>query len=374
MLLWIAMAVLTAAASLVVLAPLGRRGVRDAAADSAGSIYRDQLAELARDREAGLIAESEADAARVEIARRLLKVSDAGADKLRDGVVLRRLAALVAIIGVPLIAVGTYLSIGSPNLADQPLAERRLASTDPELNGLVAKVETHLAAEPNDGKGWEVIGPVYMRMGRFDDAARAFDNSRRLLGATPDRDALYGEALVRIHGGLVTADAEQAFQSAVKGDPSNVRARFYLAMGLGQSGRKDEAAAAWKALIESSPADAPWLEPAKAQLAALDGTAPMAAAPGPTASDVAAAAQQSPEQRQQMIEGMVSGLAARLDASPDDPAGWARLFRAYIVLGRQADAEAALVRARSLLAGKSEALAAVEKAAADNGIGGKAAP
>ncbi|MBB3930753.1 cytochrome c-type biogenesis protein CcmH [Kaistia hirudinis] len=374
MLLWIAMAVLTAVASLVVLAPLGRRGTSDAAADSAGSIYRDQLAELARDREAGLIAESEAEAARIEIARRLLKVTDAGADRLRDGATLRRFAVLVAIIGLPLIAVGTYLAIGSPNLADQPLAERRQASNDSELDGLVAKVEAHLAAEPNDGKGWEVIGPVYMRMGRFDDAARAFDNSRRLLGATPDRDALYGEALVRIHGGLVTADAEQAFASALKADPSNVRARFYIAIGLGQSGRKDEAVAAWKSLIDSAPADAPWLDSAKAELAGLEGGAPMAAAPGPTANDVAAAADQTPEQRQQMIEGMVSGLAARLDASPDDPQGWARLFRAYIVLGRQADAEAALVRARGLLAGKSDVLAAVEKAAADNGISAKAAP
>lgn len=374
MLLWIAMAVLTAVASLVVLAPLGRRGMSDAAADSAGSIYRDQLAELARDREAGLIAEGEAEAARIEIARRLLKVTDAGADKLRDGAALRTFAVLVAIIGLPLIAVGTYLWIGSPNLADQPLAERRQASNDSELDGLVAKVEAHLAAEPNDGKGWEVIGPVYMRMGRFDDAARAFDNSRRLLGATPDRDALYGEALVRIHGGLVTADAEQAFASALKADPSNVRARFYRAIGLAQSGRKDEAAAAWKSLIDSAPADAPWLDSAKAELAGLEGGAPMAAAPGPTAGDVAAAAQQTPEQRQQMIEGMVSGLAARLDASPDDPQGWARLFRAYIVLGRQADAEAALVRARGLLAGKSDALAAVEKSAAENGVSAKATP
>lgn len=374
MLLWIAMAVLTAAASLVVLAPLGRRGTSDAAADSAGSIYRDQLAELVRDREAGLIPEAEAEAARVEIARRLLKTSEAGSPKTSDRAALRRVAVLVAIIGVPLIAVGTYLVIGSPNLADQPLAERRQASSDSDLDGLVAKVEAHLATSPDDGKGWEVIGPVYMRMGRFDDAARAFDNARRLLGPTGERDALYGEALVRVRGGLVTADAQQAFESALKSDPSNVRARFYLAIGLGQSGRKDEAVASWKSLIDSAPADAPWLESAKAELGRLEGSVPVAAAPGPTAQDVAAAAQQTPEQRQQMIEGMVSGLAARLDASPDDPEGWARLFRAYIVLGRSSDAEAALDRARGLLAGKSDMLASVEKAAAENGIGSRLAP
>ncbi|MBN8999666.1 MAG: c-type cytochrome biogenesis protein CcmI, partial [Rhizobiales bacterium] len=306
---------------------------------------------------------------RIEIARRLLKPADAVPTGEPSGAGSRRLGVLAAVVLLPAIAIATYLSLGSPDYGDQPLAERRAATGDSELDTLVAKVEAHLADQPEDGKGWEVLGPVYMRVGRFEDAARAFDNSRRLNGATPDRDALYGEALTRVHGGLVTADAQKAFESALAGDPQNVRARFYLAIALGQSGRRDEAAAAWKALIASAPADAPWLPAANAELARLDGAPAAPAAPGPTAEDVAAAAQQSPQQRQQMIEGMVGGLAARLDASPDDVEGWARLFRAYIVLGRPDDAAAALERARKALAGKPELLAGVEKAAAENGVG-----
>lgn len=374
MLLWILMAVLTAAASIAVLAPMGRHPKSADNADAAGSIYRDQLSELDKDRERGIIGAAEAEAARVEIARRLLKVSDEGADAVTSESRLRRIASLAAIVGVPLIAIGTYLAVGSPSVPDQPIAERRQASGDSEINSLVAKVEAHLAAAPQDGQGWEVIAPVYMRMGRYEDAARAFDNARRLLGATADRDAFYGEALTRVHGGLVTADAQKAFEAALKADPSNVRAQFYLAIALGQSGRKAEAAAAWAALINSAPADAPWLEAARLERARLEGTPPASAAPGPTAEDVAAAAQQTPQARQQMIEGMVAGLAARLDAAPDDPQGWARLFRAYNVLGRTADAEAALDRARKALAGKSDALAEVEKAAAENGIGMAAKP
>lgn len=369
MLIWIVMAVLTAAASLAVLLPLGRR--QQAAAGEAGSIYRDQLSELDRDRERGLIGTAEAEAARIEIARRLLKETERGPEAQGSGGSPRRFAVLAAVIGVPLIAIGTYLALGTPEYPDQPLAERRQVADDPELDGLVAKVEAHLAQAPDDGKGWEVLAPVYARLGRFADSVRAYDNARRLLGATPERDALYGEALTRLHGGLVTAEAQQAFEAAVKADPTDARARFYLAVALGQSGRKDEAIAAWKALIGSAPADAPWLAAAKAELARLDGSAPaeMApAAPGPTAAQVAAAANQTPEQRQQMIEGMVSGLAARLDASPDDAEGWARLFRAYIVLGRPQDAGAALERARKALAVKPDVLAAVEKAAADAGV------
>ncbi|MCX5493097.1 c-type cytochrome biogenesis protein CcmI [Kaistia dalseonensis] len=374
MLFWIALAALTAAASLAVLVPLGRPAREHAAGSEAASIYRDQLDELARDRERGIIGPAEAEAARVEIARRLLK-SDADAGKASVATRRGRVIAIgAAIIGLPLIAIGTYLAVGSPLLVDQPIASRAGQSPQDEVQDLVRRVEEHLAAEPEDGRGWEVIGPIYMRLGRFDDAARAFDNSRRLLGQTADRDALYGEALTRAHGDMVTADARAAFERALAQDPANIRARFYVAMALGQSGDKEKAIVAWNALIAAAPADAAWLPTARAQLATLQGqpvpAAPpaAAAAPGPTAADVAASASQTPEQRQQMIEGMVAGLAARLDQAPDDAEGWARLFRAYIVLGRPQDAASALSRARTALADKPALLAAVESAARENGI------
>ena len=369
MLLWITMAVLTAAASLVVLAPLGRaRTVEDPDGQPARSIYRDQLSELDRDRERGLIGDAEAEAARLEISRRLLKTDEPRTDRSTGQNRTYRFAVVAAVVILPLIAVGTYLAIGSPQLPDQPLSARQQASGDGEIDALVARVESHLAADPEDGQGWEVIGPVYMRMGRFEDAARAFDNARRILGATPEREALFAEALMRANGGLVTAEARQILERVVAADPGNVRARFYLAVALGQSGRKDEAVAAWSSLIAAAPADAPWLPVAKTELATLTG-APAPPTPGPTAEDVAAAASQTPAEQQQMIEGMVSGLAARLDAAPDDAGGWARLFRAYIVLGRQADAEAALERARAALAGNPATLAAVEQAALESGLG-----
>lgn len=377
MLLWIVMAVLTAAASLAVLVPLGRPLRSDAGADpSARSIYRDQLDELTRDNERGLIADGEADAARTEIMRRLLKAEPTAPTdgKLRDG---RLGAVLVAAVAIPLIAVATYLALGSPGLVDQPAATRTIPKgSDEELDALVAKVEQHLGSNPEDGKGWEVLGPVYLQQGRFDDAVRAFENARRILGPTADRDALVGEAITKAHGGVVTVDAKAAFDRALVEQPDHPRALFYTALGLGQAGRKDEAVAAWSKLIAASPPDAPWLGAAREQLARLDGTAtataPAAAgpvAPGPTAEDMAAAAEKTPQDRQAMIEGMVAGLAARLDTAPEDVGGWARLFRAYIVLGRMADAEAALGRARTALASKPDLLAQVESAAAENGIG-----
>lgn len=381
MLLWIVMAVLTAAASLTVLIPLGRSPrALPIVAGSARSIYRDQLDELSRDRERGLIGDAEAEAARIEISRRLLNTAaaDVAATQPKSAY---RMERLVAVIAVPLIAIGTYLYVGSPELADLPIASRAVEpAAEGSVDDLIAKVEAHLAANPEDGRGWEILSPIYMRLGRFDDAVRALGNAKRLLGSTAERESLYGEALTRASGDVVTDEARAAFERALKFDPQEARSRFYLAYSLAQSGKKDEAIAAWNALIATAPADAPWLGAARAELAKLQptttvpsATAPADAArpppPGPSEADIAAAAAQTPAERQAMIEGMVDGLAARLDAEPSDPQGWERLFRAYMVLGRKDEANAALARARAALADRPDLLAVVEKAARDIGIG-----
>lgn len=378
MLLWIVMAVLTAAASLTVLIPLGRapRVQTVAPGGAARSIYRDQLDELARDRERGLIGDAEAEAARIEISRRLLN-SEAGATTSSGTGSAYRIERLVAVIAVPLVAIGLYLFVGSPQLADVPIASR---ATEPAAEGsvddLIAKVETHLAANPEDGRGWEILSPIYMRLGRFDDAVRALGNAKRLLGSTAERESLYGEALTRASGDVVTDEARAAFEKALKFDPQDVRSRFYLAYSLAQSGKKDEAISAWNALIDSAPADAPWLGAARAELAKLQPTTTVPAeatatpaAPGPTQADIVAAAEQTPAERQAMIEGMVGGLAARLDDEPADPQGWERLLRAYMVLGRTDEANAALARARTALKERPDLLTVVETAARDIGIG-----
>ena len=148
MVLFALMAVMTVVASLAVLVPLARGagpGLGRLAAERA--VYRDQLAEIGRDLDRGVVDPREAEAARTEIARRLLKTG--GEDEraaARPGLV--RIAMLVGMIGIPAVALASYLSLGSPNLPDLPLAERPLPN-DPAV--LMAKVEEHLAADPDDG-------------------------------------------------------------------------------------------------------------------------------------------------------------------------------------------------------------------------------
>ncbi len=370
------MAVLAAATSLSVLAPLYRasRAARSERGQAL-AIYRDQLGEVERDLDRGVIGETEAGAARTEISRRLLRAGHETEDDATAGAPRARRIATYVIVAMPMAALAFYLFVGSPEMPAEPLAARLSAPTDQQdIATLVARIEAHLAASPDDGKGWQVLAPVYMRLGRFDDAVKAYGNVVRLVGATADNESDLGEAMVSANGGVVTSDARAAFERAAKLDANAVRPRFYLALALGQEGKTDEAIAAWKALLDGAPETAPWVTVARSELAKLEGgtgpaTADGAAAPGgPTAADVKAAGQMSASDRMAMIEGMVAQLAAKLDADPADGAGWARLVRSYMVLGKTDEAKAALAKARSALAGDATALAGVNDAAKAAGV------
>lgn len=351
MLFWILLALLTAGAVLAVLLPLGR--VRPHAADPGSrdrAVYRDQLAELERDRAEGKIGGPEAEAARVEIARRLIAADrreDAG---LNPGALVwrRRAAAGLALIGVPAVALGLYLPLGAPELGGQPL-QARLATPAGQQNlpQMIARIEDHLARQPEDGRGWEVLAPVYMRLDRFQDSARAWNNAVRLLGSTAERESGLGEALVAAEGGIVTAEARQAFERALVAEPGAAKPRFYLALAKQQQGDVAAAVEDWRTLLAEAPADAAWREVVEQAIAQA---APRAErqggeGKGPTPGDVAAAAALPAADRQTMIDEMVSRLAARLERQPDDAAGWLRLIRAYSVLGRNAEAAEAAGRA-----------------------------
>ncbi|SIR15450.1 cytochrome c-type biogenesis protein CcmH [Rhizobium sp. RU20A] len=353
MLFWIIVSALTAAAAALVMLPLLRAG-KLSASPAAGhdvSVYRDQLDELERDRASGLITSGEAELARAEIARRLFAATDAAnkASASAGSPLLRRLGFALIFLCLPAVGLGFYLRTGSPEMPDQPLAAR-LANPGDDMNVLLARAENHLATNPGDGAGWDLLAPIYMRAGRFDDAANAYARALDILGATPDRLGGYAEAQVALSGGLVTTEAQEALQKALVLDPKDARAQFYLALGLEQEGKREAALTAFEQLAAEAPKDAPWLGAVNDHVTSLrSGTAQAAApeetakAPGnPTADDVAAASGMEAGDRQQMIRGMVDSLAARLKDDPKNFEGWARLIRSYVVLDQRDKAAEAL--------------------------------
>ncbi|MBS8258766.1 c-type cytochrome biogenesis protein CcmI [Roseibium polysiphoniae] len=383
MMFWILIAVMTAAAALSILVPLARSARREdpveaeQTADTA--VYRQQLAEVDRDLERGLIEAEAAVAARTEIARRLLAADERqhGAETGSKSGALLRLAMVTALVVLPLGSFGLYLYLGSPDLPDQPLLARLSEPAENQsVDVLVARVERHLSENPQDGQGWSVVAPVYMRMGNPKAAANAYANAIRLLGATAQLETDFGEALTVANDGIVSADAQAAFERAVALEPKAVKPRFFLALALGQEGKSEEAIASWSSLLEGADSSEAWVPVAQAELAKLGGTQMAGrlgsgeALSGPSSEDVAAASDMTDEDRTAMISGMVEGLAARLDDTGGSVDEWLRLIRAYSVLGEGDKAAAALTKARKVFAEDTSSLGRINEMAEKAGIEG----
>ena len=309
--LWLIFALMTGAAVFVVLGALSRgRATADDSVQADAAVYRDQLDEIARDRARGLIDEREAEGARTEVARRLIAVSDRAESEGAGSTGRRRIAATVALVAIPAIALGGYGALGTPDLPDLPLAARNTAQPNTQTAAdLVSRVEGALAKNPNDGRGWSVVAPIYMRLGRADDAARAYRNAIRLLGSTPEREADFGEALAVAADGVVTGDAREAFERSVAGEDPSVKGTFYLARAAEQDGDMAGALDRLKPLVAKAPEDAPYLETLRGELQRI---ADVPALPMPTGPEAASAKTQ--EERIAMVRSMVDGLDARLTA------------------------------------------------------------
>ena len=369
MTLWAVFAAMALGASAALAAPLlvRRAPPRPRAAHDL-EIYRDQLLEVARARDGGLIPEGEAEAAEAEIGRRLLAAEDA----LRGGEAAPPAArrpglALVLGLAVPALAAAVYGSLGAPGLPAGPAAERAAATAD-DLPALAARLAARLEAGPGDPRGWRLLGRVLSGLERFDEAARAYGRAAALLPGDAGLRALRGEALAAADGGRVTEAARRAFADALARDAGEPRARFYLGLAALQAGDREAALARWRALAADSGPDSPWLPALRRRIGALAGAAPPQA--GPDAADVAAAALLSAEDRAAMIRSMVESLARRLEEDPDDAEGWARLARSYRVLGEADKARGALARLARLRPGDTDVLLAYARSLAEGGPDG----
>jgi cytochrome c-type biogenesis protein CcmH len=360
MVLWLILAAMTAAAVVAVIWPFARRaGAPPSGNDMA--VYRDQLAEIERDLAAGLVGRTEAEAARVEISRRLLAASDAAQAALPTGNAIsaawrRRAVATASLLALPVVAGGLYLVLGSPELASgQPVARHNVAGTPQSIEDLVAEAEAHLARNAQDGRGWEILAPIYMRLGRSSDSVAAWRHTLQLLGDSAEREANLGEALTAEANDVVTADAKTAFIRAVTLDKTNVTARYYLGLAAEQDGQRDKAANIWRDLIAEAPAGTPWVIDVRNALARVESTPALASAAAPAAVKVADA-DGPPSDQQAAIRSMVDRLAARLKQDGSDLDGWVQLVRSYKVLGEPDKARVAAADARQAFAGEPEKL------------------
>jgi cytochrome c-type biogenesis protein CcmH len=380
MLLWLLFAVLTAVVLAVVLAPLGRPAREEEGAEAGTlAVYRHQLDEIEAERTRGVVDEAEAAAARTEVSRRLLASAAAGEDGAkapRTALPIRRAPVALAVVAlVPLLTLALYLTHGSPGLPSYPMAGRAQSALEQaNVAELIAKVEAQLREHPEDGQGWDVIAPIYFKLGRFREAAAAFASAARLEGETARRLAGFAEATVLAADGIVGEEARLAFEKILKLEPKRPEPRFWLALAKEQDGKLTDALGDYKALLSDTPAGAPWREAVEGRIAEVSRRIPGAdkaepLGPGPSATDVAAAERLAPADRARMIAQMVDGLAERLKRDGRDLAGWLRLVNAYVVLDRKDEARAALAQARQHFPADEKALAELTALAKSLGLG-----
>ena len=325
MMIWLIFAGMTAAVVSALLVPFTRNfsGAQSPDSEFDRAIYRDQLQELDLDKARGLIGETEAQAARNEIARRLLQVANPKASAAGNRY------ALLAVLLVPLIALPVYAKYGNPGMPDVPLQERlKGAIANQDFEALVATVEAHLAKSPNDVEGWKVLAPAYKRERRWSDAADAYANVLRLAPPTADATSDYGEMLVFANEGMVTAEAERAFVEALKLEATNERAKFYYDMALKQESR----------------------------------------APALSDEQIAAGQAMSTQDRTAMIAGMMDGLEQKLGRDSRDLEGWKRLIRARRISNEIDKAKISLDLAMNIFKDEPETLDVLRALAKELGI------
>ena len=352
-LFWIIAGVLTLIAAVVLAAPLFDTRKFKSEDAFALEVYRDQLAELTRDEQRGLLTAEQARAAQIEIERRILAL-DEGKKFLPARPPSHHLTLAMAVI-LPLAGFGLYLMLGSPQLPSQSAMERLAAErarTSPAIQALEAKV----AQSPSDAQSWIDLGRAYVEVERAKDAKDSFAKAMGLGRKEPDLLRQFAHAAILAEGGRVTTEAQSALQRALSADPGDPTSRFFLALAKAQNQDIEGALADWLTLERQLPADAPLrrllaenIDKAARQLgkdpAQLPGRAAALGAPGPSADDMAAAAQMTPEQRQAFIESMVQRLAAKMKEEPENLEGWIRLANAYGVLGKREESRAAWAEA-----------------------------
>jgi cytochrome c-type biogenesis protein CcmH len=361
--LWVFFAVLSVSAVSMLLYPLLRSdAVRTDRQAGAVAVLADQLQEVDRDAERGLISNDEAEAAKIEIKRRLLKLGRGHSARQRTDAG-GHAALWVSALVVPLVAGLLYTQLGSPEVPAVPFADRQDERAEQaQIAELTGRLLERLESDPEGGptEGWMLLGQTYMRMGRYAAAASAMETVIERDDASSAMLSQYAEALISAEDGIVTLQARNAIRRAREMDPSNPAAAYYEAIALDQAGDSEEAHDLLVSRLEQAAGPAPWMEVFIAQANRIgeaigrepvnfDAFTPLAGGTsGPTQDDVAAASEMREADRAEFIRSMVGRLADRLAEDPDDLDGWLRLGNAYRVLGEMDKAREAFLSAEKL--------------------------
>ena len=375
-------------------------------------VYRQQLSDVDKDLQRGVINESDAQRIRTEVSRRIL-AADAQLQNQNSGSTQPKgLSRVTVLLSAALLTGGTlllYAVLGAPGYGDMGLASRIEAAdlyaqtrpnqaeaeskvpaqTNPDIEpgyaDLVEQLRQTAGQRPDDAQGQALLAQHEANLGNFVAAYQAKENYIRIMSGDlePQDYGELAELMIMAAGGYVSPEAEELLDGTLQLDPRNGPARYYYGLLQGQLNRPDIAFRIWADTLRQGPKGAPWIDGIEAQIeemafragvdynpitppAALDAAGPALA--GPSAEDLSAAQEMTMDERQEMIQGMVARLSDRLATEGGTAPEWAQLIGALGVLGEQERAKAIYTEAKTRFASDAEALVKLEAAASMAGL------
>jgi cytochrome c-type biogenesis protein CcmH len=254
---WLCASLMIAVALAVVLPPLFRRqhSNNDTRADASTALFRDRLAILERDRHAGDLAEDDYREARHELERELLAEADEAAKRPSRHAAGTPVAAVLVAVIVPLVAVGLYLQLGTPEAlkgaSSPPVIEAAARGEIPHsLEEMVARLEARLARNPDDADGWVMLGRSYAAFNRLQEARAAFYKADSLRPDHPLTLVAHAETLAGLQDNRLDGEPERLIRRALVIAPNFPRALWLAGIIDFRRGDHAAAAASWRRLLD----------------------------------------------------------------------------------------------------------------------------
>lgn len=276
--IWIVFAAMVALSLLVLLRPLLATPKASAARSEYDlMVYKDQLGEITRDVERGLLTAGQAEAARTEIQRRMLAATDGDKGTKVAAAKAGKAAPIVIGLMLPLLALMFYLPLGAPELPDRPYAGRaaqiaEMQEKNATIQAMVTRLAERLKQDPSDGKGWAMLGRSYRALGMPDEAKDAYRNAVTLLPEEVQaRVELSIMLLEEAEGDTLPAEAVTLLEEVLALNPDQPDALYFTGLSAAMKGEIPRAKARWNRLLLVLPADSPARNQVEKDMARLGG-------------------------------------------------------------------------------------------------------
>lgn len=216
------------------------------------AIFRDQLAELAREKADGSLAEADYEQAKAELQRRLLEEVEpaAASDATRTSHGPSRKIAIGILLLLPIAGLLGYGTLGNPKALDPTQTAVPQQMTPEKINEMVTSLAEKLKANPDNMQGWLMLARSYKSMGRYDEAAQAYAKAEQAIGDDPDQLASYAETIAMANGKGITDKALKLVERALKIDPKHGHSLFLAGAAAMEAGDNKKGLAYWEPLLD----------------------------------------------------------------------------------------------------------------------------